>query len=117
MHGLHYHILKEYHDREVVDWERWLGQWFVPLSQFWKKYFVPAAKRIGRDLFETGASEVGNVISGKTNIKKAVKRTARETIRKQIESGKKFKKKKRKPVKIKKKIENSRTDFFRNIKE
>ena len=35
-----------------------------------KKYYVPAAKRIGRDLFETGASEVGNVLSGKTNIKK-----------------------------------------------
>ena len=38
-----------------------------------KNYFVPAAKIIGRDLFETGASEVGNNLSGKTNIKKRVK--------------------------------------------
>ena len=39
-----------------------LGRTAIP---FIKKYTVPAAKRIGRDLFEIAAPEIGEVVSGR----------------------------------------------------
>ena len=36
---------------------------------FFKKYIVPAAKRIGPDLFEIAAPEIGEVVSGRKNSK------------------------------------------------
>ena len=36
---------------------------------FIKKYIVPAAKRIGPDLFEIAAPEIGEVVSGRKNSK------------------------------------------------
>ena len=39
-----------------------LGRTAIP---FIKKYIVPAAKRIGADLFEIAAPEIGEVVSGR----------------------------------------------------
>ena len=38
-----------------------LGKTAIP---FIKKYIVPAAQRIGADLFENAAQEIGEVVSG-----------------------------------------------------
>ena len=39
-----------------------LGRTAIP---FIKKYIVPAAKRIGADLFEIAAPEIGEIVSGR----------------------------------------------------
>ena len=39
-----------------------LGRTAIP---FMKKYIVPAAERIGADLFEIAAPEIGEVVSGR----------------------------------------------------
>ena len=38
-----------------------------------KKYVLPAAKKIGRDVIESAIPEVGGVLSGQTSIKKSSK--------------------------------------------
>ena len=38
-----------------------------------KKYVLPAAKKIGRDVIESAIPEIGGVLSGQTSIKKAAK--------------------------------------------
>ena len=43
-----------------------LGRTAIP---FIKKYIVPAAKRIGADLFEIAAPEIGESVSGQKNSK------------------------------------------------
>ena len=43
-----------------------LGRTAIP---FIKKYIVPAAKRIGADLFEIAAPEIGEIVSGRKNSK------------------------------------------------
>ena len=52
-----------------------------------KKYVLPAAKKIGRDVIESAIPKIGGVLSGHTSIKKAVKKTAKSTIRKQAGGG------------------------------
>ena len=52
-----------------------------------KKYFLPAAKKIGRDVIESAIPKIGGDLSGQTSIKKAVKKTAKSTIRKQFGGG------------------------------
>ena len=47
-----------------------LGRTAIP---FIKKYIVPAAKRIGADLFEIAAPEIGEVVSGQKNSKRLQK--------------------------------------------
>ena len=49
-----------------------------------KKYTVPAAKRIGADLFEIAAPEIGEVISGRKKLKTFAKDVGRKTVRKQL---------------------------------
>ena len=48
-----------------------LGRTAIP---FIKKYIVPAAKRIGADLFEIAAPEIGEVVSGRRKLKNICKR-------------------------------------------
>ena len=43
-----------------------LGRTAIP---FIKKYIVPVAKRIGADLFEIAAPEIGEVVSGRKKLK------------------------------------------------
>ena len=46
------------------------------------KFFVPAARRIGADMFEFAAPEIADVVSDKENIKSPVKDLGRQTLRK-----------------------------------
>ena len=52
-----------------------------------KKYVLPAAKKIRRDVIESAIPEIGGVLSGQTSIKIAVKKTAKSTIQKQVGGG------------------------------
>ena len=61
--------------------ERQRGRGFGALAQvtgrtaipFLRKYIVPAAKRIGADMLDFAASEIGKVFSGRKSFKTAVK--------------------------------------------
>ena len=74
---------------------RQLGRGFGALAQafgrtafpFLRKYFVPAAKSVGVDLFEFAAPEIAEVVSGRKNFETAAKRVGRQTLRKQLGSG------------------------------
>ena len=48
------------------------------------KYIVPAAKRNGADLFENGALEIGEVVSGRKKLKTFAKDVGTKTVRKQL---------------------------------
>ena len=56
-----------------------LGRTAIP---FIKKYIVPAAKRIGADLFEIAAPEIGEVVSGPKKLKTFAKDVGTKTVRK-----------------------------------
>ena len=53
-----------------------LGRTAIP---FIKKYIVPAAKRIGADLFEIAAPEIGEVVSGRKKLKTFAKDVGTKT--------------------------------------
>ena len=55
--------------------------------QFLRKYIVPAAKRVGADLLDFAEPEIAEVVSGRKNIKTAVKSVGRQTLRKQLGQG------------------------------
>ena len=79
-------ILKEFLVREGVALEPWLEQSLEQLSQFSRNTFY-LQQKIGRDVIESAIPEIGGVLSGQTSIKKAVKKTAKSTIRKQFGGG------------------------------
>ncbi len=54
-----------------------------------RKYLVPVAKKIGRDIVETALPELHDVFSGKKSVKSALKTTA--TMKKQLGRGRKRK--------------------------
>ena len=60
-------------------------------TPFLRKYFVPAAKRIGADMLQCAASEIGEVISGRKSFKTATKSVVKQTLKKQSGSGNKQK--------------------------
>ena len=76
--------------------ERQRGRGFGALAQgigrtaipFFRKYMVPAAKRMGADLLEFAVAEVADVVSGKKNFRTAAKSAGRQTLRKQLGVGK-----------------------------
>ena len=47
---------------------------------FIKKYIVLAAKKIGADLFEIAAPEIGEVVSGRTKLKTFAKDVGTKTV-------------------------------------
>ena len=49
-----------------------------------RKYVLPVAKKLGRDVIESAIPELDQVIKGKASIKKAVKRTAKATAKKTV---------------------------------
>ena len=61
-----------------------IGKTLIP---FLRKYIVPAAKRVGVDLLEFAVPEIAEVVSGRKNIKTAVKSVGRQTLRKQFGEG------------------------------
>ena len=96
-----------------------IGRTAIP---FLRKYVVPAAKRIGADLLEFAASEIGEVISGRKTFKSAAKSVGKQTLRKQLGEGEGSRRwtvsnKQRKiiPTKSTKQFSRSRRDIFANI--
>ena len=87
---------------------------------FLRKYFVPAAKRIGADMLQFAAPEIGEVISGKKTFKSAAKSVGKQTLRKQLGEGSRKLKggsKQRRiiPTKSAKQSSRSGRDIFTNI--
>ena len=67
-----------------------LGRTAIPLI---KKYIVPA-KRVGEDLIDIAAPEIGEVVSGRKKTENICKRLGTKTVRKQLGGGKKKSKRK-----------------------
>ena len=101
-----------------------IGRTAVP---FLRKYIVPAAKRVGADLLEFAAPEIGEVISGRKSFKSAAKSVGKQTLRKQLGEGSHravgsasvrqagSKQKRIIPTKSTKQSSRSRRDIFANI--
>ena len=49
---------------------------------FLRKYIVPASKRVGADLLDFAVPEIGEVVSGRKNIKTFAKSVGRQTLKK-----------------------------------
>ena len=81
--------------------------------------FYPLQKKLGKDALQAALPELGEVIAGRSSIKKATKRTAKKTVRKQLGGKrKKTNRKKRETIRVIKSRKNqrrSREDFFKNI--
>ena len=63
-----------------------IGRTAIP---FLRKYVVPTAKRIGADMLEFVAPEIGEVISGRKTFKSAAKSVGKQTLKKQLGYGNK----------------------------
>ena len=75
-----------------------------------KKYVLPAAKKIGRDVIESAIPEIGGVLSGQTSIKKAPK-NGNQKYENQVGYGIKKRKNTRQSI-TRQKI---RKDFLKNL--
>ena len=106
-----------------------IGRTAIP---FFRKYIVPAAKRVGADLLEFAVPKSAEVVSGRKNFKTAAKSVGRQTVRKQLGEGSRRRKRavgvrqggsrKRSssrviPTKSAKRISRSRRDIFTNISQ
>ena len=105
-----------------------IGRTAIP---FLRKYIVPAAKRVGADLLEFAAPEIGEVISGRKSFKSAAKSVGKQTLKKQLGEGEGSRRavgspsvrqgnRKRTagrviPINSTKQISRSRRDIFTNI--
>ena len=56
-------------------------------TPFLRKYVAPAAKRIGADMLEFAAPEIGEVFSGRKSFKSVTKSVGRQTLKKQLGEG------------------------------
>ena len=87
-----------------------IGRTAIP---FLGKYVVPTAKRIGADMLEVAAPEIGEVISGKKSFKTAANSVGKQTLRKQLGYG--SKQRRMMPTKSTKQTSRSRRDVYTNI--
>ena len=88
---------------------------------FIKKYIVPVEKKIGADLFEIAAPEIGEFVSGRKELKTFAKDVGTKTVRKQVGGGKKKYKRRSGGTrsisgKSRSKNSRSRNEIFDNIK-
>ena len=58
-----------------------IGRTAIP---FLRRYVVPAAKRVGADLIELAAPEIGNVLAGRKKFKSAATDVGKKTLRKHL---------------------------------
>ena len=80
-----------------------------------RKYIVPAAKRVGADFLEFAVPENVEVVGGRMNFKTAAKSVGKQTLRKQLGSGSRKKSESRVfPTKSAKQISRSRRHIFTN---
>ena len=94
-----------------------IGRTAIPFS---RKDVVPAAKRVGADLWEFAVPEIAEVVSGRKNFKTAAKSVGRQTLKKQLGVGshrqmRGSKQRKIIPTKTTKQSSRSRRDIFSNI--
>ena len=91
-----------------------IGRTAIP---FLRRYVVPSAKRVGAELIEMGAPEIGNVLTGKKKIKSVAAVDGKKTLRKQLGAGKIRKRRiiRRSPPKISRRC-RTRKDIFANLK-
>ena len=95
-----------------------IGRTAIP---FLRKYVVPVAKRIGADMLEFAAQEIGEVFSGRKSFKSAAKSVGNKTLKKQLDEGERSRRrtanKQRRiiPTKSTKQSSRSRRDIFTNI--
>ena len=82
---------------------------------FWRKYVVPAAKRIGVDMLEFAAPEIGEVLSGRKTFKTTVKTVGKKTLKKQLGEGNHSKQRTIIPTNSTNQSSRSRRDIFTNI--
>ena len=61
-----------------------IGRTAIP---FLRKYVVPAAKRIGADILEFPAPEIGEVFTGRKSFKSAAKSVGKKTLKKPLGEG------------------------------
>ena len=61
-----------------------IGRTAIP---FLRKYVVPAAERIGADMLEFAAPEIGEAFSGRKSFKSAAKSVGKNTLKKQLGDG------------------------------
>ena len=87
-----------------------IGRTAVP---FFKKFIVPAARRVG-DLLEYAVPEMAEVISGKKNLKSAAASVGKKTLRRHLGGGSK-RTRKFIPTKSTNINSRSRRDIFTNI--
>ena len=80
---------------------------------FLHEYIVPAAKRIGADMLEFAAPEIGEVISGRKSFKSAGKSVGKQALKKKLGSG--SKQRRIIPTKSTKQPSRSRRVIFTNI--
>ena len=64
---------------------RTIGRTAIP---FLRRYVVPAARRVGADLLDIAAPEIGNVLTGKKNFKSVTEDVGKKTLLKQLDDGK-----------------------------
>lgn len=95
-----------------------VGRNFIPIL---KKFIVPTAKQITKDFVQTAVPELSEVVAGRKSVRKALSSSAKQTIRKQIGSGRVTKKKKKRSRKKvtnqKSRKKRSRLDLFKNLPE
>ena len=105
-------------------WGRWVGALAQVIGRtaipFLRKYVVPAAKRIGADMLEFAAPEIGEVFSGRKSFKSAAKSVGKKTLKKQLGEGSRrrtagSKQRRILPTKSTKQSSRSRRDIFTNI--
>ena len=89
-----------------------IGRTAIPIL---RKYIVPAAKRVGADLLEFAAPEIGEVISGRKSFKSAAKSVGKKTLKKQLGESSRSKQRRIIPTKSTKQSSRSRRDIFTNI--
>ena len=52
-----------------------------------RNFIVPAAKKVGRDFIKSAVPEIGEVVSGNQSLKRALRSSAKSTIKKQVGGG------------------------------
>ena len=96
------------------------GKFARTVFPIFRENVLPTAKKLGKDALEAALPQLGEKIAGRSSIKKATKRTAKKTVRKELGGGKRKKtnRKKRETIRVIKSRKNqqrSLEDFFKNI--
>lgn len=91
---------------------------------FVSKYVIPSAKRVGKEFIKQLVPEALEIVSGKSTVKKAVKRAATNTAKKQLGGGTTRKRKientnsistRSKPRSSRSSKKRSKIDIFQNL--